>query len=127
MYIIHLDFNHKKLCNKKIYKEYNITKILSKRGWMKVENDEIYLYKLGEDESYQQSKLFITKNNWRKMKFPELSIPFENHILKINVTEYNFYDNLKFIIEKVNDKIYDYYFKTNKINKEIISFLLNLK
>jgi len=115
----------KKLEKKYSKKEYEITTILTKRGKYKIKGDELILFKLVSKNSKEieyKKKLFLISEYFWEKKEKEYNIPFNHHILKRNIVEYSIVENLKVIFEMINNKIIDFYFKTN----EFILFSENL-
>ena len=119
----------KKLEKKYSKKEYKITNVLTKRGKYKIKGDELILYKLVSSKEIEYENFLITEICW-KQKEKEYNIPFNHYILKRNIIEYSIVENLKFIFEIIDNKIIDFYLKTNNIElftENIPSLLSMLK
>jgi len=111
------------------------TLILSKYGLHKIYKNELYLYKISntlETDNFKFDKysFLINKNPWvKKCKF--LRIPYEYDIIKMQKFEYVINKQLKFIIEKINNNINDFYFVSRAepflFKNNISSFLSRLK
>jgi len=111
------------------------TLILSKYGLQKISKNDLYLYKISNNLETANFKIdkynfLINKNPWiKKCKF--LRIPYEYDIIKMQKFEYLINTKLKFIIEKINNNINDFYFVSHGepflFKNNISSFLSQLK
>lgn len=110
--------------------------IFSKDGKYKVYNNKIYKYKLVSTHSeiipqfIDNYTLLTNKNHWKREI--TYNLPFINQgILYISFVEYNIHPKLKFIVEKIEDNIHDFYFQSKEhydnIKSDISSFLSFLK
>ena len=110
--------------------------IFSNDGKYKAYNNKIYKYKLVSTHSETISQfiddytLLVNKNHWKREI--TYNIPIINQgTLHIYFIEYKIHPKLKFIIEKVDNSIYDFYFQSTEhyddIKNEISSFLSFLK
>jgi len=110
--------------------------IFSNDGKYKVYNNKIYKYKLVSTNSEIISQfidkytLLVNKNHWKREI--TYNLPFMNQgILYINFVEYDIHPKLKFIVEKIDDTIHDFYFQSKEpydnIKSEMSSFLSFLK
>lgn len=112
--------------------------IISKKGMYKIYKDKLYKYKLYINNStiiynfLEQYTLLLNQEHWKRVDIL-YNIPFIHHILSMNITEYIIHPKVKFIVEKRNGMINDYYFLSSEnhdsfiIKQEIGSFLSQLK
>ena len=122
------------------YPQTTITKkiIVSNDGLYKIYNNNIYKYKLVTTNSEIVSEfigkytLLVNQIIWKK----EITykIPFiQQGIQNITFVEYNIHPKIKFIIEKMDNEIIDFYFQSNIsyqdhiIKNELTTFLSLLK
>ena len=112
--------------------------IVSKDGMYKIHNDNMYRYKListncdSVSEFVGKYTLLVNQFVWKKEII--YKIPFlQQGIQYITFDEYIIHPKIKFIIEKMNNKIIDFYFKSNLsyhthiMKEELTSFLSLLK
>ena len=112
--------------------------ILSKDGIYKTYNNKIYKYKLISNNSERIPQfidnytLLVNRNNWKREII--YNIPFiHQKIQNLKCIEYKIHPKLKFIIEKIDNNVVDFYFQSNEhydnsiIKVEIASFLSQLK
>jgi len=98
------------------------TLILSKYGLQKISKNDLYLYKISNN---------LETANFKIDKYNFLRIPYEYDIIKMQKFEYLINTKLKFIIEKINNNINDFYFVSHGepflFKNNISSFLSQLK
>ena len=125
----------KKIEKKYTGNKYEIINILTKEGMYKIRGDRMFLYKLSSNTTkqieYKNINFLITEDLWDK-KEEIFNIPFHHHLLKKDIIEYVINPRFKIIFEFINNKIFDFYFKTNiykiaEIKQNLVSFLSILK
>lgn len=115
--------------------------LLTNHGFYKYINDDLYKFKMHfEKDSTSIKKKYIndidfkiTNNKWIKID-KEYSLPRDNAIIKSNMYIFSPRpkSKTKFIVEKINGGIHDYYFTSNEdfdnhsLKEDITSFLLLL-
>lgn len=125
---------HERLINKckshthqKNIKIFNKREIITSKGYIKMENDKLRLFKItpietniNDNESLssfqiKSKKIDVIKNHYYIIEHTTISqIPQENFIINKKIYEYDGeFSNMKLIIEEVNNKIYDVYFIIN--------------
>ena len=108
--------------------------LLSNDGLYKTYKSELYKYKLNckssEEVLIDNYILLVNNINWKRTKTN--NIPFLHEQLR-NITyhEYIIHPKVRFIIEKREKKMIDFYFQSNEntsiIQNEIASFLSHVK
>ena len=113
-------------------------RLLTSYGYYKYIKDELYKFKIcmDEDNSFCKKKYInnidfkITKKHWIKVE-KEYSLPIDNAILPLEIYIFSPHpkSKTKFIIEKWDGKVHDYYFTSKEefdnhsLKEDITSFL----
>jgi len=121
------NINEEKIKKKFSEKNHEIISILAKRGIYKIKNKSIFLYKI-KNTITRKIKLkaftLLCSNVYWEKKEENKNIPFDHYFLKKKISEYTVKNDFKIIIEKIKDKISDFYFDTKIENIEEIEKII---
>lgn len=116
------NINLAKLKKKNNYKEINELGILTNNGIIKEINNKLYNIQYSLHLENENDDFYHIRKNFNKNNIYQ--IPIENKIINIKKIIFNFGKTTDFVVEYIDNKIYDFYISI-KNNQNLENFFLN--